>query len=98
MYNGVTFDDGSRLHLYFTDERQEPEPSAIVLQVKNLGSDVTSQDIYSLFQTFGPLGFCTIVSDEPNAELRGSALVQFYEQEDADMAESEMVRNFIIQI
>lgn len=98
LYNGVAFEDGSRLHLYFTNGRQEPEPSAIVLQVKNLAADVTSSEVYSLFRVFGPLGFCTIVSDEPNVEIRGSALVQFYEQEDADIAESEMVRTLTIHI
>jgi RNA recognition motif-containing protein len=91
LHNGTTFDDGSRLHLYFTDDDQEPEPSATVLQVKNLASDVTSNDIYCLFRTFGPLGYCTVVSDEPNVDIRDSALVQFYEQEDADIAASELV-------
>jgi RNA recognition motif-containing protein len=91
LYNGTTFEDGSRLHLYFTEDGQEPEPSAIVLQVKNLAPDVTSKDIYCLFRTFGPLGFCTVVSDEPNVDIRGSGLVQFYEQDDADAAASELV-------
>ncbi|GAB5586134.1 hypothetical protein Unana1_01034 [Umbelopsis nana] len=90
LYNGTIFEDGSRLHLYFTDGDQEPEPSAVVLQVNNLASEVTSNDVYYLFRTFGPLGFCTIVSDEPNVDIRGSALVQFYEQDDADAAESEL--------
>lgn len=98
LYNGVTFEDGSRLHLYFTDGNQEPEPSAIVLQVMNLAPNVTSKDIYCLFRAFGPLGFCTIVSDEPNVEIRGSALVQFYKQDDADAAESELVRKLHILI
>lgn len=77
--------------MYFTDGDQEPEPSAVVLQVNNLASEVTSNDVYYLFRTFGPLGFCTVVSDEPNVDIRGSALVQFYEQDDADAAESELV-------
>lgn len=91
LYNGTTFDDGSRLHLYFTHDDQEPEPSATVLQVKNLAPEVSSNDIYCLFRTFGPLGYCTVVSDEPNVDIRGSALVQFYEQDDADAAVSELV-------
>jgi RNA recognition motif-containing protein len=91
LYNGTTFDDGSRLHLYFTDDDQEPEPSATVLQVKNIASEVSSNDIYCLFRTFGPIGYCTVVSDEPNVDIRDSALVQFYEQEDADVAVSELV-------
>jgi RNA recognition motif-containing protein len=98
IYNGVTFDDESRLHLYFTDGDEEPEPSANVLQVHNLPSDTSSQDIYSLFRVFGPLSFCTIVTDEPNVEIRESALVQFFEQIDADAAQLEMVRHFTTQI
>ncbi|KAG2184644.1 hypothetical protein INT43_000557 [Umbelopsis isabellina] len=90
LYNGVTFDDGSRLHLYFTEGDEEPEPSANVLQVHNLPTDTTSQDIYSLFRVFGPLSFCTIIADEPNVEIRESALVQFFEQIDADAAQLEM--------
>ncbi|KAJ2956070.1 hypothetical protein NQZ79_g8049 [Umbelopsis isabellina] len=90
LYNGVTFDDGSRLHLYFTEGDEEPEPSANVLQVHNLPTDTTSQDIYSLFRVYGPLSFCTIVTDEPNVEIRESALVQFFEQIDADAAQLEM--------
>lgn len=94
----MTFEAGSRLHLYFTDGNQEPVPSAIVLQVMNLAPHLTSKDMYCLFRAFGPLAFCTIVSDEPNVEIRGSALVQFYKQDDADAAESELVRKLHILI
>lgn len=84
--------------MYFTEGDEEPEPSANVLQVHNLPTDTTSQDIYSLFRVFGPLSFCTMVADEPNVEIRESALVQFFEELDADAAQLEMVRHFNIHI
>lgn len=68
----------------------EPSAAAYILQVKSLPQSTTNIALYQHFRTFGPLFSCRIQIQQDN-KFRGSALVQYFRQEDAENAMKNMV-------
>ncbi|PKY39496.1 hypothetical protein RhiirA4_393547 [Rhizophagus irregularis] len=67
----------------------EPSAAAYILQVKSLPQSTTNIALYQHFRTFGPLFSCRIQIQQDN-KFRGSALVQYFRQEDAENAMKNM--------
>ncbi|KAL1914663.1 uncharacterized protein VTP21DRAFT_8074 [Calcarisporiella thermophila] len=68
----------------------EPEPNAHVLLVEHLSiTTINNHRLYDLFRPHGPLSMCrTVVTS--SGKFEGRALIQYFDQKDADRAVVEM--------
>jgi len=94
IYNNIKMETTSKyLRLLINDPSKtigsEPSSAAYILQVKSLPPSTTNIALYQLFRPFGPLFSCRIQLQQDN-KFRGSALVQFFRQEDAENAMKSM--------
>ncbi|KAG0177748.1 hypothetical protein DFQ28_005507 [Apophysomyces sp. BC1034] len=67
----------------------EPEPNADILQIRNLPNDTVTKRLYELFRPFGPMKLCNIIVEQ-GVGFKGTALVQYFDAEDAENAETTM--------
>lgn len=92
IYNNIKMET-KYLRLLINDPSKtignEPSAAAYILQVKSLPQSTTNIALYQHFRTFGPLFSCRIQIQQDN-KFRGSALVQYFRQEDAENAMKNM--------
>ena len=70
----------------------EPQSNAFILQVKNLPQNMTNLALYDLFRQYGPLFSCR--TQYP----KGTAFVQFFKPEDAQLATNSLVNVYVFFI
>ncbi|CAB4394063.1 unnamed protein product [Rhizophagus irregularis] len=92
IYNNIKMET-KYLRLLINDPSKtignEPSAAAYILQVKSLPQSTTNIALYQHFRAFGPLFSCRIQIQQDN-KFRGSALVQYFRQEDAENAMKNM--------
>lgn len=94
LLNGVTFRAGLRLQLKInppSSDYPEPEAHAGILHIKNLPGHTNNKLLYELFRPFGPMILCKILVEHAST-FKGTALVQYFNPQDAQDAESMMVK------
>lgn len=94
LLNGVTFRAGLRLQLKInppSSDCPEPEAHAGILHIKNLPGHTNNKLLYELFRPFGPMILCKILVEQAST-FKGTALVQYFNPQDAQDAESMMVK------
>ncbi|KAK4510632.1 uncharacterized protein ATC70_005063 [Mucor velutinosus] len=92
LLNGVTFRAGLRLQLKInppSSDYPEPEAHAGILHIKNLPGHTNNNLLYELFRPFGPMILCKILVEQAST-FKGTALVQYFNPQDAQDAESMM--------
>ncbi|KAI7869384.1 hypothetical protein BDF14DRAFT_1741911 [Spinellus fusiger] len=92
LFNGAVLRSGACLQLRIHSPESnipEPEPSAGILQIKNLPSHTSNQLLYDLFRPYGPMSICKILVEQ-GYEFKGTALILYFRPEDASYAESIM--------
>lgn len=90
LYNGSTTQSGVKLQLKISNGYPEPEASAEILQIKNLPNSINNNTLYELFRPFGPMVLCKVLVEQ-DSTFKGSALIQYFNPENAQLAESIMV-------
>ncbi|KAL7317256.1 hypothetical protein PS15m_003640 [Mucor circinelloides] len=98
LLNGVTFRAGLRLQLKInppSSDCPEPEAHAGILHIKNLPGHTNNKLLYELFRPFGPMILCKILVEQAST-FKGTALVQYFNPQDAQDAES-MMNNKTVQ-
>ncbi|GAN10032.1 hypothetical protein MAM1_0314d09566 [Mucor ambiguus] len=98
LLNGVTFRAGLRLQLKInppSSDYPEPEAHAGILHIKNLPGHTNNKLLYELFRPFGPMILCKILVEQAST-FKGTALVQYFNPQDAQDAES-MMHNKTVQ-
>jgi nucleolysin TIA-1/TIAR len=77
-------DEKIRLSWAYQGSRHEEDRTTLfVLSISNLGLGVTNEVLRKVFSMFGRLGDVQVMRDMDTGELRGRALVAFYERADA---------------
>ncbi|KAF1803728.1 hypothetical protein FB192DRAFT_1279383 [Mucor lusitanicus] len=98
LLNGVTFRAGLRLQLKInppSSDYPEPEAHAGILHIKNLPGHTNNKLLYELFRPFGPMILCKILVEHAST-FKGTALVQYFNPQDAQDAESMMVKTTLL--
>lgn len=78
------------MQLKISNNYPEPEATAEILQIKNLPNNINNNALYELFRPFGPMILCKVLVEQ-DSTFKGSALVQYFNPENAQHAESIMV-------
>lgn len=94
LLNGVTFRAGIKLQLKINPpfgDNPEPEAHAGILHIKNLPSHTNNKSLYELFRPFGPMMLCKILVEQ-GSTYKGTALVQYFNSDNALDAEHSMVK------
>ncbi|KAI8341929.1 hypothetical protein BC941DRAFT_510015 [Chlamydoabsidia padenii] len=95
LYDGLVFKNSHRLQLYITpDGVKDPVPNAPIFQINHLPLSMTNDSLYSLFRPFGPIRLCKIIV-EKDSSFNGTALLQYFDQQDADHAFVNMADKYI---
>ncbi|KAI9484557.1 hypothetical protein BDB00DRAFT_129765 [Zychaea mexicana] len=68
---------------------QEPEATSGIYQIRNLPLGTTNLLLYEFFRPFGPMNLCKIIMDQGKG-FKGTALVQYFDANDAEMAVKTM--------
>ncbi|KAI8141433.1 hypothetical protein BJV82DRAFT_176012 [Fennellomyces sp. T-0311] len=91
LFNNATLKNGVCLQLKISPpgNYQEPTASSVILQIKNLPSGTTEHTLYDLFRRFGSMSMCKVIINQERA-FKGTALVQYFNSSDADIAAQEM--------
>lgn len=100
LLNGTTFRAGIKLQLKINPpygDYPEPEAHAGILHVKNLPNYVDNKSLYEIFRPFGPMMLCKILLEQATT-FKGTALVQYFNSENAQDAEHSMVKLLIYVI
>lgn len=63
---------------------------ATKLYVGNLSFSTTESDVRKLFETIGPVGSCSLITDKMTGNSRGFAFVEMTTQADATKAISDL--------
>lgn len=92
LLNGSTTQSGVKIQLKISSSNYpEPEATAEILQIKNLPNNINNNNaLYELFRPFGPMILCKVLVEQ-DSTFKGSALVQYFNPENAQLAESIMV-------
>lgn len=91
LYDGLVFKNSHRLQLYITpDGVKDQVPNAPIFQINHLPLSMTNDGLYNQFRPFGPIRLCKIIV-EKDSSFNGTALLQYFNQQDADCALMNMV-------
>ncbi|SAM07661.1 hypothetical protein [Absidia glauca] len=95
LYDGLVFKNSHRLQLYITpDGVKDQVPNAPIFQINHLPLSMTNDGLYNQFRPFGPIRLCKIIV-EKDSSFNGTALLQYFNQQDADCALMNMGDKYI---
>ena len=80
-----------RLKISSSGDYQEPDVTSVIHQVRNLPLGPTNHSLYDLFRRFGPMSLCKIIMDHQGKGFKGTALIQYFNENDVEMAIKTMV-------
>ncbi|ORY97793.1 hypothetical protein BCR43DRAFT_490369 [Syncephalastrum racemosum] len=91
LFNAAYLKNNVRLQLRIhpPDGPPEPEATSGILQITNLPLHATNAFLYDHFRKFGPMNLCKIIMEQ-GTHFRGTALVQYFRTQDADVAATTM--------
>lgn len=91
LYQDYEFHNGTRL--FFAIEQDATlEAQGQLLRILHLPHYVENNMVYQLFRPYGPLALCKLLLEPDDSSFHGSALVQYFYQEDTNAALNEMVK------
>lgn len=88
LFNGVIFANKATLSLRFSID-DHPQPEGPVLEVNHLPPHIDHNTLYDIFHPFGPLSLCKSIAE--HGAHRGKALIQFFNLEDSENAQRDLV-------